>query len=322
MKKYWSPLILALLLLPSLSKAACLDIPLNLSLGMTNSDSGSMVTPLQQFLVERGYLSVTPTGRFGALTAAAVKRFQSTSAISPTGTVGPMTRGAIKRLTCTTPTSAPIAPQTIAPLVMPPQPTYLVSEPWAGASLTIGQPFTVRWQNKSGIIYSLLLENEQGLGEGFLTSHISGMNNYTWTVGNVLLTGTDPAVVPPGNYRIRIVDSGTMGMKVNQQSGIFTIKEAPLGLSNITPNSVRADGKTMVFLIGSGFSAQTDIIMSGIYTWKVKPSYVSPDGNIINFIPPYQTYPGSYSVHAVNTYSYEGTSSTTPSNSVRLQIIK
>lgn len=62
-----------------------------LSLGMTDPQ----VTILQQFLVVKGYLLVSPTGYYGQLTMAAVKKFQAANGIDQVGAVGPMTRAAI-----------------------------------------------------------------------------------------------------------------------------------------------------------------------------------------------------------------------------------
>ena len=62
-----------------------------LVIGMTDPQ----VTVLQRFLVDGGYLSVTPTGYFGPLTRAAVMRFQAANGIDQIGSVGPMTRAAI-----------------------------------------------------------------------------------------------------------------------------------------------------------------------------------------------------------------------------------
>lgn len=56
--------------------------------GMKNN----AVYELQKRLSQKGFLSVSPTGYFGALTEAAVKKYQNANFISPTGTAGPLTR--------------------------------------------------------------------------------------------------------------------------------------------------------------------------------------------------------------------------------------
>src|SRR4051812_9576353 len=63
----------------------------NLTVGNTGSD----VTALQGILNEQGYLSVSPTGYFGALTKAAVKAWQAVAGLPATGYFGPLSRAAI-----------------------------------------------------------------------------------------------------------------------------------------------------------------------------------------------------------------------------------
>jgi N-acetylmuramoyl-L-alanine amidase len=54
--------------------------------------SGADVTALQQLLVQLGFLQVTPTGYFGAMTKTALQKYQSAHGISPVGYAGPLTR--------------------------------------------------------------------------------------------------------------------------------------------------------------------------------------------------------------------------------------
>jgi peptidoglycan hydrolase-like protein with peptidoglycan-binding domain len=50
---------------------------------------GSDVSALQQIVKSQGYLSGNVTGYFGALTSAALKKFQTAHGIEPLGGVGP-----------------------------------------------------------------------------------------------------------------------------------------------------------------------------------------------------------------------------------------
>ncbi len=59
---------------------------------------GAAVLALQQALVKLGFLATTPTGYYGSLTAAAVKKFQTAHGVSPVGYVGPATRAALNGL--------------------------------------------------------------------------------------------------------------------------------------------------------------------------------------------------------------------------------
>jgi len=63
---------------------ACLPITRSLSIGAQGSD----VTALQQYLSAQGYLNVSATGYFGALTKAAVGKWQSQNGVASSGTAG------------------------------------------------------------------------------------------------------------------------------------------------------------------------------------------------------------------------------------------
>lgn len=65
----------------------------DLSIGMTGQD----VTELQQRLMEAGYLTVSPTGYFGHLTASAVMKYQAAHGVATTGYVGPLTRAELNK---------------------------------------------------------------------------------------------------------------------------------------------------------------------------------------------------------------------------------
>lgn len=58
------------------------------------------VSLLQDFLIDKGYLTGSPTGFYGRLTVNAVKSYQREIGVSPTGNVGPLTKSFIQRETC------------------------------------------------------------------------------------------------------------------------------------------------------------------------------------------------------------------------------
>lgn len=63
---------------------------------MKGMDKSDEVKKLQLFLISKGYLETDPTGKYGSLTAKAVKKFQMEKGINGDGTlVGPATRAAI-----------------------------------------------------------------------------------------------------------------------------------------------------------------------------------------------------------------------------------
>ena len=58
-------------------------------------NKGDIVYELQDFLYDKGYLSVSPTGYFGLVTLRAVKSYQTANNIPSTGYVGVLTRSKI-----------------------------------------------------------------------------------------------------------------------------------------------------------------------------------------------------------------------------------
>jgi hypothetical protein len=94
------------------------DFTTDLTIGST----GAQVSQLQQFLIDKGYLTAVsaPTGYFGALTQTALGKFQAANGISPTaGYFGPKTRAFINSMsssstttTTTTTTGTTTAPAT------------------------------------------------------------------------------------------------------------------------------------------------------------------------------------------------------------------
>jgi hypothetical protein len=72
----------------------------NLRYGVRDTSANKDVAALQSFLSAQGYLKSAPTGFFGALTLAAVKKYQVAYFIQTTGFVGPITRASIKVQSC------------------------------------------------------------------------------------------------------------------------------------------------------------------------------------------------------------------------------
>ena len=336
-----------------LAKTDCTILTQNLSHGATNSNSGFQVTSLQNFLYASSYLSVSPTGRYGDLTVAAVKKFQSVAGVNSIGVVGPATRAAIKKISCSTSTistttsnaTAPslcpngmtlfsncaTAPSGLASAVITTIPTsllqnYPISSPSTGTKLTTGQKYSIQWtggNNQPSI--DILLKDQNEAGAGYVAASLSGTtNSYNWTVGNVSIAGQQDAVVPPGDYQLSVVDDASFGSTFNIKSGIFSITEAPLYIVHILPTQAPADGKTTVVLYGSGFSSLTRVTLTGPYPYNptIIPQFVSSDGSFIWFYVPQYITAGQYQVSVSNSYSslVDTTATSTPSNSVNLQV--
>ncbi len=74
--------------------ASAYNFTLSLRLGSTGAD----VTALQQVLIDAGFLNITtPTGYYGSLTFAAVKKYQAAHGVDQVGIVGPQTRAQLNK---------------------------------------------------------------------------------------------------------------------------------------------------------------------------------------------------------------------------------
>ena len=81
------------------------DICINLQTSIlrfrsNEASTNGEVSLLQDFLIDKGYLSGSPTGFYGRLTVNAVKSYQREIGVSPTGNVGALTKSFIMRETC------------------------------------------------------------------------------------------------------------------------------------------------------------------------------------------------------------------------------
>jgi len=79
---------------PTTSSTSGFKFTAHLRLGSASDE----VKQLQIILAQGGFLSATPNGRFGPLTAAAVKKFQAAHGLSQLGVVGPTTRAALNAI--------------------------------------------------------------------------------------------------------------------------------------------------------------------------------------------------------------------------------
>jgi polysaccharide biosynthesis protein PslG len=96
---------------------------INYDRNLTIGDSGTDVSSLQSDLITQGYLSVaSPTGYFGQLTAAALRKWQASSGLPATGYFGMLSRNDMKAIQQSeSAAAAPIAtPPTVPPLTTSP----------------------------------------------------------------------------------------------------------------------------------------------------------------------------------------------------------
>ncbi len=93
----------------------------NFTSDLTVGSTGSAVMALQQFLIGQGDLVLaTPTQYFGALTQAALAKFQAAHGITPSvGYFGPKTRAFVNSMSTSTTTTTTTTTGTIAPVGAP-----------------------------------------------------------------------------------------------------------------------------------------------------------------------------------------------------------
>ncbi len=290
------------------ASVVCTNLTSDLSYGETDSYSGGPVTLLQNFLFAEGNLSATPNGHFGPATLSAVISFQTARGISSTGYVGPLTRAAIAAESCPSTVSSPTNSTTnVTTNSNAVTPSSNITAPLSGATLSVGQNYTITWNNSNNAGYTIVLENQNGLSQGFITPNTQNSGSFLWQVGNVLSAVTDSySMVPTGTYRIHL--EGVSGNLADLYSGNFNITAPPLSVISITPASISLSGNQTMVLYGSGFNSSVRINIDGYYNLSSSPFYVSPDGTVLVFPLPSSVPVGNHIVDVSNIYGSLATS--------------
>ncbi|MDE1874980.1 MAG: peptidoglycan-binding protein [Patescibacteria group bacterium] len=304
---------------PFAAFAACPNLTLDLSYGVTDRTAGGQVLALQEFLVSEHYLSATPNGVFGPATLSGTIAFQAANNVPPTGYVGPLTRSAVALKACSAP--VPVTASTPTPAVSTSGTSVVV--PGGGESLSIGQTYTVEWNAPSGNVYNVVLEDATGTPQGFIVAG-SYARQFSWNIGVVNNAGSSATeTVPPGTYKIRVENAATGAQSSDQESGVFTIGDS-VNISQVFPQTAPADGKTTVIFYGSGFNSNS---MIDIYGYgNISPMYVSPDGRAMALTIPADVFPGIHSVAVMNTYTASdasgGATTQTYSNTMNITVVR
>ncbi len=233
--------------------SSCTVLSSNLFIGSFDFSSNGGVTSLQNFLVNDGYLNHTPTGFFGALTYAAVVRFQSAYGIPATGFVGPLTRGEIQALTCVnnpnpvpTPVPGVVSISSIQPGVGP-----------AGTNVTLtGFGFT----NSNTVYFS-----------GFAIQNIGmiSANSIVFTVPSAVGANCTAGMMCPDF--LRLITPGTYPVYVANANGTSNTV-------NFTVTDSNSNGSSLSI---TGVSGPNSIPISTPGTWTVNAS--APYGTNLNY---------------------------------------
>jgi len=267
---------------------------------MTDPSSGGPITSLQDFLYAEGYLAATPNGHFGPSTLTAVTSFQSAHGLSPVGSVGPLTRAVIAGISCGG-TSLP-STNTISSTILPSTPVSNVTAPLASTTLTIGKNYTITWNGMDNTGYDIVLEDQNGLSQGFITPNMQTSGTYVWQVGQVLsgVTGSY-AVVPPGTYQIDL--TSVSGGAPDIVSGKFTITAPPIAITSIEPSTASLSAATTLVIFGSGLGPSATIAIDGYYNLAASVLYASADGTVLVFSLPANVAIGQHEAYVSTPYS-------------------
>ncbi|MFA6432861.1 MAG: peptidoglycan-binding protein [Candidatus Paceibacterota bacterium] len=295
----------------SAQTTACSDLSYDLYSGLADRGDDNSVLLLQRYLAGSGYLAATPNGYFGPATLAAVKSLQRANGISTTGRVGPQTRAAIKSLSCRTTAVTPSS-QTSQTVLTPVVQNVTIP---VASEMMVGNKYTITWHPRTGTIYNLTLDDQYGIGAGYVATNVSG-GRYEWTVGEIYSARTrSNTILTPGRYSFRAQDVNKGALPTDERSVLFTLLPKPIVISSITPSSAPNDDKTAVVIYGSGFDASSRIRFDGYSDgYATAPLYISADGRVLVFTVPRGIYPSIRSVRVNNTYESNATSS--PSNAI------
>ncbi|MEN9621816.1 MAG: putative peptidoglycan binding domain [Candidatus Parcubacteria bacterium] len=286
----------ALLMLAQTASAACTDISLDLGLGSTDLNSNGNVTKLQNYLKDSGHLTAVPNGVFGPATVAAVKKFQTAQNLSSTGFVGPLTRGSVKTKSCVVPTPSVTTPS-------PSNGNTSITRPKAGASVTIGKKQIVRWSQEIKSTYSIILENQEGVSQGYIAVSRLGGTEFEWNAGDVFNTDSQrDMTVTPGTYKIRIRNTYSGTSANDPQSAVFTLVADPIAPRLVYPTTVPVNQDTTVVMYGSGFNDNTSMYLDGLFNVRTSKVYMSPDRKVFIISIPKTVPAGKHTLWAYNGY--------------------
>ena len=299
-----------------ISNAFCTALSTNLSYG-NREINGNSVSTLQVFLSTKGYLNSQPTGYFGVLTFAAVKKYQTANGISPTGFVGPITRAQIKTQTCSTSSVVPVVAnqnstsgcsvgalfntQTGASCTTPTnQPSITILSPNGGEVLANGQSYRIKW-NSEGVDKVSIAYKTCDSCVDFIVSDIANTGYYDWNV-NVIGNTTQ--------YKIYIIGYHTgVGSNTDVSDNFFTVTSPtlPFDFSISHPDvevvkspNIPGSGEGIVRLnLLTGIPRPVEITRISLPAWWSatgvgEPSCVPTCSQTHTYYIPSATLPGTY----------------------------
>jgi hypothetical protein len=217
------------------SSLGCVALQNNLRVGSTDATTSNEVKQLQNFLIQRGYLSTQPTGRFLGMTQSAVIAFQRDQGISPiSGIVGPITRARISSLTCNV--SDPLLPVENENTSIGGVNTITIAsvDP---ASARVGQSVTIRGFNLFRPETKLLFDGMSIPGRPVYERATGAFNSaFQFTVPDAIIFSecvrvkpTDPCPLAPA----RLVTPGLYTLAVENNLGRASVNFTVIGIGDV-----------------------------------------------------------------------------------------
>jgi peptidoglycan hydrolase-like protein with peptidoglycan-binding domain len=239
--------------------SACVRITNDLQYRSRDTVTNGDVSTLQDFLQAQGYLNAEPTGFFGLMTEAAVKRFQSAEGILSSGFVGPITRARIQARMC-----VGAVPPVVLPVIQQQQqqavrPTCTLTTD--KQSYTLGETIVFSWRSTNATYAawqpdtsgkdSLNLPGDklEANGSGHIVATVIGNPSATLNVyGRTNAGGSCTATV-----NVRQAASATISLS--------SLRAVPDQDFTIAGKTSQRGGELMVVVIGPDYD--------GSYDWNV-----------------------------------------------------
>ncbi|MES2215731.1 MAG: hypothetical protein V4481_00330, partial [Patescibacteria group bacterium] len=198
-----------------------------------------------------------------------------------------------------------------------PAPSISITSPASDEVLTAGSDYRISWDSSLSGTYSILLEDQYGVGAGYITDSISSGTSYVWNVGKIYSSSLQAnTVLPTGTYRIRI-QSLSGSTKNDRVSGLFSLKAAPISINSVLPTTIPNDNYSTGIIYGSGFDSTTRVYVDALGAYAANMLYASADGKFLAFSIPTYILPGQHPLLVSNSYSSNAITNITVTKSTR-----